>query len=385
MKKRKRYIASLLSTVLVVNAPIQALAAGIWQYDQGRWYHTTENIRDTGWITEGKDIWYFLDENGVMQTGWYTDNNGCSYYLNRAGQGVEGRMRYGWYQDELSAWYFLNTVHDGSFGKALTGWIWVDGYCYCFDENGKMYANCQTPDGYFVDSDGRWIVDDVVQKIEGKGYQANHQHSTPLPATPSGGNSGGSSDGGDNHHSNDDESEDGGNDGESNLPDGIFEIANQEIYQTLEQVKSFDNTTPEGRTELSNFENSVLDIWISDPPEPEKGNQIETDMQEIQLLVTNDNPFYQYVLNGEIEEGDVIYIPTSEDRPVPLTLVYKKHNDNFDGSREFDSEQAEVLHTEEASLRQLLADEIQYAAGGVNANTPLAFEWGFQVPGTDEL
>ena len=127
MRKQRRYVASLLSAVMILSTPLQALAVGEWQQDQGKWYHVTENQYDTGWFSEGQDVWYFLDHNGEMKTGWYQEETGGWYYLNRPGEGVEGQMRYGWYRDEQGAWYFLNTEHNGSFGKALTGWIWVDG------------------------------------------------------------------------------------------------------------------------------------------------------------------------------------------------------------------------------------------------------------------
>ena len=104
MKKGKRYLASVLAVAMTVGNPVQILAAGDWQYDQNKWYHITENQKDTGWLSEGQDIWYFLDADGVMQTGWYKDGVGDQYYLNMAGEGVEGQMRYGWYLDSQGAW-----------------------------------------------------------------------------------------------------------------------------------------------------------------------------------------------------------------------------------------------------------------------------------------
>lgn len=60
-------------------------------------------------------------------------------------------------------------------GRKLAGtlmqpnWQWLDGNgdgryeCYAFDQNGWMFAHTITPDGYQVNPDGAWIVDDVVQ------------------------------------------------------------------------------------------------------------------------------------------------------------------------------------------------------------------------------
>ena len=376
MKKGKRYLASVLAVAMTVGNPVQILAAGDWQYDQNKWYHITENQKDTGWLSEGQDIWYFLDADGVMQTGWYKDGVGDQYYLNMAGEGVEGQMRYGWYLDSQGAWYFLNTEHNGNFGKAVTGWAWIDGYCYCFGADGRMYADCQTPDGYEVDADGRWTVNGIIQKVEGKGFQSNHTHVSAVSFP--GGGSGGSSGGGSGSS--------GGNTGGTDTSEnGIYEKSNKKVFDTQEQVKTFDNTTKDGKDELRSFRESTLDIWVSDLPEPSEEDFTQGDLQEIQLLVSNDNPFYQYILDGTIEDGDVIHIPALDDGEMPLTLVYNGHDDDFSGDGEFDPELTEVIHTQETSLRQLLADEIQYAAGGVNAKDPLAFSWSFQYPGTEEI
>ena len=168
MRKQKRFLASLLAGIMVFSGPVQVLAADGWQYEQEKWYHFTQDKKDTGWLTLGQDIWYLLDAEGVMQTGWYEDSAGHRYYLNRIGEGIEGQMRYGWYQDGQGIWYFLNTEHDGYFGKALTGWVWIDGYCYYFDDIGRMYANGQTPDGYEVDADGE--PDRRYKHLEGEDH-----------------------------------------------------------------------------------------------------------------------------------------------------------------------------------------------------------------------
>ena len=47
--------------------------------------------------------------------------------------------------------------------KRVTGtkdkplWLWIDGFCYAFDEEGKMYYDCITSDGFEVDKNGAWI------------------------------------------------------------------------------------------------------------------------------------------------------------------------------------------------------------------------------------
>ena len=50
----------------------------------------------------------------------------------------------------------------------LTGWQWIGGNCYYLDPQGQnegaLYRNTTTPDGYAVDAEGRWVVNGAVQK-----------------------------------------------------------------------------------------------------------------------------------------------------------------------------------------------------------------------------
>lgn len=144
--------------------------AGTWhQDDRSAWYYQDENgNRQTGWVQENQN-WYYMGPDGVMRTGWFLDDEQDRYYLNRAEDGMEGTMRVGWFFKD-DHWYFLNTVHDGKYGRAISGcWQWIDGYCYLFDKDGAMYADCVTPDGYTVNREGRWTVNGAVQYVPGKG------------------------------------------------------------------------------------------------------------------------------------------------------------------------------------------------------------------------
>ena len=78
-------------------------------------------------------------------------------------------------------WRYEND--DGTF--LANGWFWLDGNrdgieeCYAFDENCWMYADTITPDGYTVNREGAWTVQENVQsrtaipdtngKFEGEG------------------------------------------------------------------------------------------------------------------------------------------------------------------------------------------------------------------------
>jgi len=78
----------------------------------------------------------------------------CSIFPAYAGQ---------WVQNETGWWY---DMQDGTWPAAA--WKWIGGKCYYFDQDGYCYMNPgrPTPDGYYVDSTGAWVVDGVVQTQE---------------------------------------------------------------------------------------------------------------------------------------------------------------------------------------------------------------------------
>lgn len=51
-------------------------------------------------------------------------------------------------------WQYTN--EDGSITK--NKWKQISGQWYCFDNNGNMYANTFTPDGYLVSASGEWCI-----------------------------------------------------------------------------------------------------------------------------------------------------------------------------------------------------------------------------------
>ena len=135
--------SSLTGQVLGVD---RSLSGGQWiQDEKGWWYKRPDgSYPKNSWGYEaynGKSYWYYFLDSGYMATGW-VDVNGSKYYL------------------------FPNS--DGWKGRMLTGWQWIDGNCYYLDlqgqNEGALYRNTTTPDGYAVDSEGRWVVNGVVQK-----------------------------------------------------------------------------------------------------------------------------------------------------------------------------------------------------------------------------
>ena len=124
----------------------RSLSGGQWiQDEKGWWYKRADgSYPKNSWGYEaynGKSYWYYFLDSGYMATGW-VEVNGSKYYL------------------------FPNS--DGWKGRMLTGWQWIDGNCYYLDSQGQnegaLYRNTTTPDGYAVDTEGRWVVNGAVQK-----------------------------------------------------------------------------------------------------------------------------------------------------------------------------------------------------------------------------
>lgn len=111
------------------------------------WIYVQNPYADSKKGQSGSD-WFRFDSQGHMVTGWYTDEDGRRYYLNPVSDNTKGRM--------------------------VTGWNWIAGNdrwlrCYYFQEisdgyRGSLFKNGETPDGYFVNPEGEWIVEKQVQK-----------------------------------------------------------------------------------------------------------------------------------------------------------------------------------------------------------------------------
>ena len=123
----------------------RSLSGGQWiQDEKGWWYKRADgSYPKNSWGYEaynGKSYWYYFLDSGYMATGW-VEVNGSKYYL------------------------FPNS--DGWKGRMLTGWQWIDGNCYYLDAQGQnegaLYRNTTTPDGFTVDLEGRWVVNGAVQ------------------------------------------------------------------------------------------------------------------------------------------------------------------------------------------------------------------------------
>ena len=65
----------------------------------------------------------------------------------------------GEWKQEGDQWKYL-----GNSGNYVTGWQWIGGRNYCFSDDGILYTNITTPDGYTVNAKGEWEKHGIVQE-----------------------------------------------------------------------------------------------------------------------------------------------------------------------------------------------------------------------------
>lgn len=140
---KKVRIIIILTVTLALYSPFSSLASS---YDDYREWQEYESEIKSGlkghkicrWVNKN-GAWYYIGDLGHVSTGWfhvyfYYDenknivNDGNTYYSDK-----KGRMQTGWIQDELDGnWYYLG-------------------------DDGRLWKNTTTPDGYLVDGQGRRI------------------------------------------------------------------------------------------------------------------------------------------------------------------------------------------------------------------------------------
>ena len=111
--------------------------------DSGRWCYTTPDAGErlgmlhTGWLYEKRDgRWYYLaPESGIMCDGWRMIDD-CWYCFTRR----EDADDHEWRMEQTAGGYMT--------------WNYYGRRSHSY---GSMYIREYTPDGYFVDAEGRWV------------------------------------------------------------------------------------------------------------------------------------------------------------------------------------------------------------------------------------
>ena len=64
----------------------------------------------------------------------------------------------GWIKNSNNnKWYYYENNQQANSTNRATGWKQISGSWYYFGQDGAMYQNTVTPDGYYVDSNGAWV------------------------------------------------------------------------------------------------------------------------------------------------------------------------------------------------------------------------------------
>ena len=107
------------------------------------------NKNKNGWNQNPKGWWYCTNvEDGYYYKDTWKLIDGEYYLFNDEGYAVANQWSK--WQDK---WYYLRD----NCMMAKSQWLYIHDEWYCFDQNGVLYQDCTTPDGYKVDEDGAWI------------------------------------------------------------------------------------------------------------------------------------------------------------------------------------------------------------------------------------
>lgn len=108
-----------------------------WRYEYPDGTYTKSQFASI----DGK--WYYFDGSGYLVTGWFSDK-GKWYYA-----GSDGVMVTGWQHIDGADYYFEPS-------GVMTSNKWVGDYYLGSD--GVMLTDAETPDGYWVGSDGKYVT-----------------------------------------------------------------------------------------------------------------------------------------------------------------------------------------------------------------------------------
>ena len=120
-----------------------------WIKDYNEWYYVkADGTRYESAWAKIDGSWYWFGGSGkMMSNGWLKLADGKWYYFRS-----DGQMATGWIQDGGKSYYLTE-----SGAMATNKWIKSGSYWYYLGSNGALLTNTTTPDGYHVDSEGRWI------------------------------------------------------------------------------------------------------------------------------------------------------------------------------------------------------------------------------------
>ena len=140
--------------------------------------------------------------------------------------------------------------------------------------------------------------------------------------------------------------------------------------ELADNVIAINPNTEEDYLEIQSIYHQIIDVWTED-----FGTEDTTD-DELNIAMYETNPLYQSVLSGELQKGNVIYIPQNEFFLTGLTVKYLYTDDNYVGDVEgYEPSNCQVMHVKMAGFADLFdnSQDIAISAIEINRENPVAF------------
>lgn len=142
----------VLSSVKSIKGVLNA-DTGVWNYDvvHDKWKFAAVN--QAGQYINATDGFYIIVKNQsvVVNNISITVPVNYTYYFDDVGYMFEGFIK-----TIDNKTYFFENVKNKDNGVMVVGWKQIQGKWYYFDEDGAMFINSITPDGYIIGADGTW-------------------------------------------------------------------------------------------------------------------------------------------------------------------------------------------------------------------------------------
>ncbi len=158
------------------------------------------------------------------------------------------------------------------------------------------------------------------------------------------------------HTSNTDEPNN--NNQENNKPDSNVAVK--------EEVKVISDDSKEEKSTMKEIHSDIADFYSS---KDASGNEL------MNFVVSNDNPLYQYAMNGLYKTGDVIYIEPNKYFVAGLSVKYIGHDDQYQEGMYYNVDSYEVIHTQKASLSDMYDGDLNIKSDSFDQENPIAFNW----------
>lgn len=119
-----------------------------------KYYLDEEGYRVCGFAKIDDKYYYMHKTKGYCLTGWRTVN-GYKYFFNAAGFAITST----WYNSGEDTYYLMKN------GRAATGWKKIKKRRYYFDSDGVLLKDTFTPDGNYVDAQGKKLRKSTIKKF----------------------------------------------------------------------------------------------------------------------------------------------------------------------------------------------------------------------------